>query len=265
MKSGQVRYLFWLLLLGAATSAHAQSATKCFRADWLQGERVVNMKIKGRDVTGTFTVEGGVGASATATYEFTGRLRGEKLTVAFAGGRLPDVTPSEMRSLVWTLARVGGRESLSIRFRGKNYQTNRYEDGPAVFEPCAEAGYDSLLEGAQTVRFARGANAASIGLASHAEFQAMRRPAAFLIDVAKSQSLEITAEGCTIQVYLPGGKLYEFVEWEGGGEKSFASSQLDRLRIEALPRTGTYLVVLRKPTENMRPETVTFKATSRGR
>ena len=264
MKSGPVIYLF-LVLLCAAASASAQSATKCFRADWLQGGRVVNMRIDGEKVGGTFTVEGDADGRGVRTYEFTGSLRGEKLTVAFAGGRRPDVSPSEMKSLVWTLLRDGRRELLRIEFRGRNYRMNSYEDRPAVFEPCGGADYESLAKGAQTVRFDRGANSKSISLRSRAEFQAMRSPAAFLINVARSQSLEITAEGCSIQVYLPSKKLYEFVEWEGGGgEKTFAGSQLDRLRIEALPVTGTYLVVLRKPAENMLPEAVTFKATNPG-
>ena len=91
----------------------------------------------------------------------------------------------------------------------------------------------------------------------------MRSPATFLINVAKSQTLEVRADGCTIEVYLPDKKLYEYVEWENEAktEKTFASSQLDRMTIEALPQAGTYLVVLRKASENMLPETVTFKAT----
>lgn len=262
MKNIPVIYLICVFLCAAAPPARAQNATKCFRAEWLQGERVVNLRINGNKVAGTFTVEGDGGAGV---YEFSGTLSGNTLTVAFAGDRLPDVAPSEMKSLVWTLVRDGGRELLRIKFRGKNYETNRYEDRFSDFEPCGEAGYEALAKGAQTVRFAKGANSASVGLASRAGFQEMKEPAAFLISAARSQTLEITAEGCAIQVYLPGGKLYEFVEWEGGSEKTFASSQIDRLVIKALPQTGTYLVVLRKPAENMRPEAVTFKATSRGR
>ncbi len=83
-----------------------------------------------------------------------------------------------------------------------------------------------------------------------------------MINAAKSQSLEIRADGCTIGVYLPSRRIYEFVEWEDKGEKTFASPRIDRMLIEALPETGTYLIVLRKPSENMRPETVTFKATN---
>lgn len=90
----------------------------------------------------------------------------------------------------------------------------------------------------------------------------MKSPATFLINVGKSQSLEIRADGCVIEVYLPNKKRYEFVEWENKDEKTFAGSLIDRMLIESLPQSGTYLIVLRKPSENMRPTTVTFKATN---
>jgi hypothetical protein len=252
------------ILLGAGSLAHAQSVSKCFRADWLQGERAVNLTINGSRVTGTFSVKGGDGARRDATYKFSGTLKGNVLNVAFAGGRLPDVAPSEMKSLIWTLVKSGDKESLRIKFHGKNYETNRYEDSFVDFESCGDVGYAALAKTAQTVRFAKGSSSASIGLASRTDFQAMRSPATFLISVAKSQTLEIRADGCTIEVYLPDKKRYEYVEWEkeDGSEKTFASSKLDRMLIEALPETGAYLVVLRKPAENMRPETVTFKASN---
>jgi len=250
--------------MGMGSLANAQSVSKCFRAEWLQGERVVNLTINGSEVTGTFTVRGGDDETRRdATYKFRGKLLGNSLRVAFADNRMPDVAPSEMKSLIWTLAKSGDKESLRIQFSGKNYGTNKYEVRSADFESCA-AGYAILAKSARRVQFARGANSVSIGLASRTEFQAMRSPATFLINAAKSQSLEIKADGCTIEVYLPDKKLYEYVEWENEdkSEKTFASSQIDRMLIEALPLTGTYLIVLRKPIENMRPETVTFKATN---
>ena len=254
------------LVLGACSAVNAQSVSKCFRADWLQGARVVNLTIQGSKVTGTFTVAGD-GSDSTrpdATYKFSGTLKGNALTVAFAGNKLPDVAPSEMKSLVWTLVKSGNQESLRIKFTDKNYETNRYEDRFADFASCAAAGYAGLAKTAQKVRFAKGENSSSIELKSRTEFQAMRSPATFTISVARSQSLEIRADGCAIEVYLPDKKLYRFVEWENESktEKTYASSQIDRLIIAPLPQTGTYLVVLRKPSENMRPETVTFKATN---
>lgn len=145
MKKVSGIYLVCVFLCAVASTASAQGETKCFRADWLQGARVINLRINGREVTGTFTVEGEGGAAVK--YEFNGTRRGDALTVAFAGNKLPDVAPSEMKSLVWTLARDRGRELLRIKFRGRNYETNRYEDRLADFEPCGDAGHEVPAQG----------------------------------------------------------------------------------------------------------------------
>jgi len=262
------------ILPGALASAAGQTMSKCFRADWLQGERVVNLTLDGNKVTGTFAVGDGGGVAHSATYKFSGTRRGSALTVAFAGNKLPDVAPSEMKSLVWTLVRAGGKESLRIKFSGKNYDTNKYEDSYADFESCgassgdngasepgSKARYEDLVKSAQTIRFARGARSATVRLDKLAGLQAMSAPATFLINAARSQELEVTAHGCNIEIYLPNRKLYSFVEWEGGNEKTYIDTQLDMASIDALPLTGNYLIVLRKAHESMEPDalTVTIK------
>ena len=136
------------LCFGAHSSANAQSISKCFRADWLQGARTVSLKIQGSQVTGTFTVAGDGGDSnrPDATYKFSGTLKGNALTVAFAGNKLPDVAPSEMKSLVWTLVKSGDQEALRIKFTGKNYETNKYEDRFADFASCPAASAQATDE-----------------------------------------------------------------------------------------------------------------------
>ena len=130
------RTLFLLLiLLGCAT---AQTESKCFRSDWLQGERSVNLTISGSKVSGTFVV-GSSDDPEVRSYPFNGTRRGKVLTVAFAGNKRPDVSPSEIKSLVWNLVRKGRRELLRIKVFGKNYDTNRYEESFAYFEPCEPA------------------------------------------------------------------------------------------------------------------------------
>jgi hypothetical protein len=248
-------------MLSAVSLAGAQSLSKCFRADWLQGERAVNLTINGSKVAGTFIVRGSDDAtSADKEYKFTGTRRGNTLTVAFAGNKLPDVTPSEMKSLVWTLVQARGQERLRIKFYGKNYDTNKYETSFSYFESCAPS-YAALAKTAQAVQFAKGANSASAQLQSLVGFQAMKEPATFLIKAFKGQALEIKADGCSVEVYLPNKTLYKYVEWSNQTEKTYASIRIDGMSIETLPLTGTYLVVLRKPAESMRPETVTFKVT----
>lgn len=258
-----VRFICLSCLLGAcATPAAGQAVAKCFRAEWLQGARVVRLRAEGGKVWGTFVVEGGDGSEAS--YDFSGRREGDRLTVEFAGDRLPDLSPSEMRSPVWTLTRRGGRELLRVKLYGKNYRTNRYEENFADFEPC-EAGpdnpgdvYAALARKARVVRFARGATSAGFRLDTLAEFQAMKSPAAFLVNAAANQSLEVRADGCVVEIYLPGGKRYEYVEWEQGGEKSYAGSKIDGLSVERLPLSGDYLVVVRKPSEAVRPLRLTI-------
>lgn len=256
-----------IILLGAGASAGARERmSKCFRADWLQGERVVNLTIDGGKVTGTFVVEGGGdgGSPPDATYEFKGTFRGGTLTVAFAGNKLPDVSPSEMKGLTWTLAQSGGKEVLRIKFRGKNYDTNKYEDSLAAFEPCGES-YAALAKGAKRIQFARGANSATFPLAALAGSRGTRGTATFLINAAKSQVLEIQAHGCSVEVYLPSKKIYEYVEpgSEGGSEKTYGDTQMDMMTIDELPASGNYLIVLRKLTEDSAPATLTVTVTNK--
>jgi hypothetical protein len=214
------------ILPGAGPSANAQGVSKCFRADWLQGERVVNFRINGSKVTGTFVVGGGGDTSSDATYEFSGTLRGDTLTVRFAGNRLPDVAPSEMKSLVWTLVRSGGAESLRIKFSGKNYETNKYEVSFGDFKPCV-GSYAALARGAERVRFARGANSASFPLA----FKTKDGRRAFLLNMRAGQRVEVEAPGCAISVYYP-------------DKRAGAEPSVDNFSPGRLTRSGDYLFVI---------------------
>ncbi len=84
----------------------------------------------------------------------------------------------------------------------------------------------------------------------------------FLLNAAKGQELEIKAEGCSITVYLPNKKIYQILEYEDGNEKTYTETTIDFLTLEKLPRTGDYLVVLQKMTENAQPASATFKVTN---
>lgn len=215
------------ILPGAGSSANAQGVSKCFRADWVQGERVVNFRIDGGKVTGTFVVGSGDGDTPSdATYEFSGTLRGDTLTVTFADNKLPDVSPSEMKSLVWSLVKSDGTESLRIKVRGKNYDTNKYEDSFADFEPCGES-YADLVKKAERVRFARGANSASFPLV----FKTKDERKSFLLNMKAGQQVEVEAAGCTISFYYP--------DKREGEEPSIDGFSPDRLT-----QSGDYLFVI---------------------
>ncbi|MBA2734629.1 MAG: hypothetical protein H0U54_17345 [Acidobacteria bacterium] len=247
MKKLSVIYLvciFW----GAGSLANAQSVSKCFRADWLQGERTVNFTIEGSEVTGTFSVVDADDANLqhVATYEFSGTLKGNILTVAFVGDRPPDVAPSEMKSLIWTLSKSGSKESLRIKFRGKNYQTNRYEVRFADFESCdgGTSGYAALASSAKRVQFAAGANSASFPVS----FKTKSERKSFLLNMKAGQRLEVEAIGCTITFYYP--------DKREGEEPS-----IDTWSPDALTQSGDYLFVI-TPAPYPGKRTINFKVTN---
>lgn len=231
------------IFLGAGSHANAQSGSKCFRADWLQGERAVNFRVNGGKVTGTFTVGGGNGGDAT--YEFSGTLRGNTLAVAFAGNKLPDVAPSEMKSLIWTLSKTSGKESLRIKFRGKNYETNKYEIRFADFESCEQEGYGIIAKSAKRVRFARGANSTSFPVS----FTTKDDRNSFLLNMKAGQRIAIEAPGCGISFYYPDKSEYA----EG--------TAIDTWSSDALTQSGDYLFVI-KPAGEPGTCSVTFKVTN---
>ncbi|HEX8503680.1 MAG TPA: hypothetical protein VF659_24055 [Pyrinomonadaceae bacterium] len=227
----------------AGSSASAQGVSKCFRADWLQGERVVNFRINGGKVKGTFVVGSGGDTASDATYEFSGTLRGDTLTITFAGNKLPDVSPSEMKGLVWTLVKSGGTESLRIKFSGKNYETNKYEVSFADFKPCVES-YAALAEGAERVRFARGVNAASFPLT----FKTKDEGRAFLLNMKAGQRVEVEAPGCTISFYYP-------------DKREGAEPSMDTFSPDRLTQSGDYLFVI-SPAPSPGKYSVKFKVTN---
>ena len=232
--------ILFCMITGAGSSANAQGVSKCFRAEWLQGERVVNFRINGSKVTGTFVVGGGGGGDDTpadASYEFSGTLKGNTLSVAFAGNKLPDVSPSEMKSLIWTLVKSGGTESLRIKFRGKNYETNKYEDSFADFEACNE-GYAALAQRAERVRFARGANSASFPLA----FKTKDERKSFLLNMRAGQRIEVEAPGCTISFYYPDKREGEEPSIDGFSPGRLTQSGDYLFVISPAPSPGKYSV-----------------------
>ncbi len=195
-------------------------------------------------MTGTFVVDkSGDGDGSTpseTTYEFSGTLRGNNLTVAFAGNKLPDVAPSEMKSLIWTLVKSGDKESLRIKFRGKNYNTNKYEVSFADFESCTES-YAALLKTATRVQFAKGANSATIPLT----FKTKDDSKSFLLSMRAGQKIEIEAPGCGISFYYP-------------DKREGEEPAIDTFSPDALTQSGAYLFIIR-PSPEPGKYTVKFK------
>jgi hypothetical protein len=243
MKNFSLVYLI-VVFLGASSIASAQSVPKCFRADWLQGGRVVNLTIKGSKVSGTFSVGGGEPITADRIYEFSGTLNGKALTVVFAGNRLPDVAPSEMKSLVWTLVKFGSKEILRIKFSGKSYTTNNYEVHSVDFEPCEE-DYAVLTTTAKRVRFARGADSAVFPVS----FRTTHERRSFLLKVKAGQRIAVEAPGCGISFYYPDRRPYE----EG--------TEIDTWSSDSVTQAGDYLFVI-KPVLEPGKCSATFRVTN---
>lgn len=233
------------IFLSAGSLANGEGRSKCFRADWLQGERAVNIRINKNKVTGTFTVgNGGDLTRPDATYEFSGTLKGNTLAVAFAGNRLPDVAPSEMKSLLWTMVKTGGKESLRIKFSGKNYTTNKYEVRFADFASC-EDGYAVLARAARRVQFTRGANSASFPVS----FKTKLEHRSFWLNVKAGQKIAVAAPGCGISFYYPDKSVYE----EG--------TAIDTWSSDGVRQSGDYLFVVR-PAPEAGTCSVSFKVTN---
>lgn len=238
--------------------AFARVESRCFQNDTLQGKNSVAFDTNGDKVSGTFSVDKG-DENAAKTYEFTGIRAGNILSVKFDRIKFPDVAPSEMKSLNWTLVKVGDQEVLRIKFYGKNYETNKYADYFADFESC-EPNYKTLAKKAKIVQFAKGKNSETAPIS----FKDINERKVFSINIRRGQSIEIEAANCKIAIYQPNQKLYDFVEWENedGSQKTFTSAKIDRVIIKPIPQTGNYLVVLQKIVEDAQSKTVTFKITN---
>jgi hypothetical protein len=245
------------LILTLASFAFAQGESKCFQNQSLQGANSVTFEANGNKIAGTFAVENDSGSSKT--YEFTGARAGDVLTVKFYKNQLPDVAPSVLKSLIWMLSTKEGEEILRIKFYGKNYDTNKYADYIAEFEPC-EPSYAKLQKMSKVLQFAKGKSSATAPLS----FGDTNERKVFSVNIRRGQTLSIEAVSCKISVYLPTGKPYKFVEWknENGTEKTFTDSMIDQITIKPIPQTGIYTVVLQKMAEEAQPHSVTFKITN---
>lgn len=255
--------LTFLIVTLANFAAFAQSQPKCFRNETLQGRSVVNFTTdKNNALSGTYSVEITGEEESARTYEFGGNRRGKFLTVLFEQNVLPDVAPSYIKSVVWVLEKKGDREVLEMIFYGKNYETNKYANYRAEFEPCSP-NHQVLSATAKPVRFAKGKTSASVPLS----FKNTNEQKAFSINIRKGQTLEINAAGCKLSIYLPSGKLYEFVEWqnESGSEKTYTPTMIDRAIVDAVPQTGNYLVIVQKMADDAHPDLVIFKIKNKTR
>jgi len=250
-----LQILVAILLFGSLQSAAAQVSEKCFKSNWLQQSHTIVFKIDGARISGTFTVSGD---GEEMNYDFTGTRAGNSLAVKFSGGKLPNISPSEMRGLVWTLAQKGTEEILKIKVYGKNYVTNKYAVSFAEYGSCRPS-YTAMLGKAKPVSFAKGKTSAAIKIA----FADNNDWKAFSINVRKGQALVIEAYGCGVSLYLPDKKLYEEIENPGEAGSGKTTTVLDVMSILSAPQTGNYLVVLQNAGGNpQQSREIVFKITN---
>lgn len=226
------------LIFSAPAMAQAL-VDKCFQGDWLQQNHSVIFRIKGTHVSGYFTVRND--DDQETEYDFTGKKNGNSITVKFVGGKIPDIAPSEIKNFVWTLAPKAGAEVLRIKVYGKNYTTNKYENGTAEYRACPVLRAMTMEEMAKPVAFAKGTSSAKESIS----FSNDNQQKIFSLNVRKGQTLDIVALGCTITVYQPDKKLFYRLENPGSPDSGKSSVALDMMSIKPLPQTGNYLIVIK--------------------
>ena len=256
MKITSTRSLALIVLaLSLASAAAAQETFKCYRLMALKNEDVINLKINGAKVTGEFTVNPDYDESNAAHYPFTGTVAGNVVTVKFTGKK-PDSLPARATTYAWTMGSTATREFLRVKFYGKNYENNKYSHYFGEFDSCRPV-YGFLAKSPKVVQFAKGQDAAT----TQVTFPDNKGYRTFSISARRGQTLNISALGCTILVYLPDKKSYEYLENPGDPDSGKASLGLDTMDISPLPQTGNYLVALQIAGDDLSPRTVSFKIT----
>jgi hypothetical protein len=130
------------------------SGIECFQNDTLQGKQSSNFNHGKIALRGTFEFENGESELARA-YKFTGTLGANgALRVRFENDELPDVSPSEMKNLNWTLLENEGRRNSTHKVLRKKLRTNKYADYSPISRR-ASLNYDALLKMAKPIQFAK--------------------------------------------------------------------------------------------------------------
>jgi hypothetical protein len=247
--------LLFFILLACVALVPAQQIEKCYRLDGLKDEDSVYLTIAAAKVKGEFMIRREYDDEMTERYPFTGTAAGNIVTVKFSGKK-PDSLPAKQTTYSWTIVTTPTREYLRVQFYGRNYDNNKYSNYFSELESCRPV-YGFFAKSPKVIRFAKGQKSTSI----ETTFPDNKGYRTFLISARKGQSLDITAPGCSILVYLPDKKLYEYLEGPDHIDAGKASIALDMLSLSPLPQIGNYLVVLQVVGDDMSPRNIEFKIT----
>ncbi len=220
---------FGSLIFASALSATAGAEEKCFKNAGLKDEETVSLNIDGSKVTGIYKIMRDYSFDTIETFDFTGTRTGKTLKVKFKGNKLP--SPA-MKSLDWTLAEDGEKQILRIKFNGKNYETNKFEDSLVDFESC-EPSHAELAKGAKRLSLdpvgGRGKE--------KVKFESKDERKAFSVKIPPGKGFGITAPGLNIQFYLP-------------NKKEHGEAGMDSFTTEKLAQGGECLLVLQTRKES---------------
>ena len=106
---------------------------KCFTSEGLKYTTSINISIGGTECAGTITSEE-MGSGKKETARFSGLLSGEAIIVKFEGKPPVVGDASEWTDNVWTIKKTGKKETLTIIFNAKNYETNKWQLTDYQFE-----------------------------------------------------------------------------------------------------------------------------------
>lgn len=214
--------LFSVLIVASGVPALGGIEELCFKNAGLKDEQTVSLNINESRVTGTYKIMRDYSSDSVETFDFTGTRSGTTLKVKFKGSKLP--SPG-MKSPTWKLVDDGEKQILRIKFNGKNYETNKFEDTEVEFESC-EPSYAQLAKSAKRISPDQ-----ADGNKQTVKFETKDERQAFSINVPKGKAIGVTAPMLSIAFYYPNKNKHR-----EPGMDSFTS---DKVR-----QTGNCLVVL---------------------
>ena len=217
--------LFSALIFASGVPAFGGIEELCFKNAGLKDEETVLLNIDESRVTGTYKIMREYSSDTVETFEFTGTRVGKTVKVKFKGNKLP--SPS-MKSLNWTLDDDGTKQTLRIKFNGKNHETNKSADYIADFEAC-EPSYSELKRrsGRLLPDPAGGTRKRTVKFATKDEHKAFR------VNVPRGQTFGITAPMLNIVFYYPDGRRH-------------AEPGIDSFASDILKKSGECLIVLKR-------------------
>ena len=212
------------LFLSCALSAFGGIEELCFKNAGLKDEETVLLKIDESRVTGTYKIMRDYSPDTVETFDFSGTRVGETLKVKFKGNKLPS---PNMKSLNWVLDDDGSKLTLRIKFNGKNYETNKFEDMVVEFEACGPSVAELAKKARRVQLDESGRGRQTVKFAAKDERKALS------IEVPKGRALGITAPMLKIEFYYP-------------DQKKHAEDGMDSFTSDKVAQTGNCLVVLHR-------------------